>query len=78
MRISCCVPHCRRTIETESIQPVFDEWLCANHWRLVRPIRRKTYLRAKREALKYGIVIPQRLNVMWEIIKAEAMREAGL
>lgn len=45
-RISCCVPHCRRTrANTEG----WDSWICGEHWRLVPKKMRAVKNRNARE-----------------------------
>jgi len=44
-RISCCVPFCRRT--RKPVQ-VYEEWLCANHWRALPRDLRQEHSRLKR------------------------------
>ena len=44
-RLSCCVPHCRRTTREDC-----REWICAKHWALVPRKLRAEYSRAKRVA----------------------------
>lgn len=44
-RLSCCVPHCRRTTAEEC-----REWICGKHWPLVPRALRGEWSRAKRRA----------------------------
>ncbi len=55
-RISCCVPHCRRTrfhvsanVDVDGIAVDFAaEWICRNHWSPVPSALRKAHSQAKK------------------------------
>lgn len=46
VRLTCCVPFCRRTYRNDE---GFAEWICAPHWRAV-PLRYRRFRRKARNA----------------------------
>lgn len=48
-RLSCAVPFCGHTTGQ---WPHASEWICADHWRLVRPLVKRAISRARRQMLK--------------------------
>ena len=51
-RQGCLVPYCRRTRSTAGLESRSREWICATHWRLADPARRRNYNKLVRRALK--------------------------
>lgn len=76
-RLRCVVPFCPRT----SPKRDFDEWICGDHWRMVRKARRRAYGRHLKRWRRYGLYngglwIGWRL---WRVIRREAIeRSAGV
>lgn len=48
-RISCCVPHCRRTYHNRD---GYNSWICPTHWRLVPRTLRAEHAAEVRQARK--------------------------
>jgi hypothetical protein len=74
-RIRCVVPFCRRT--TARFKPP-TEWICGDHWRLVRKVMRRVYGRRKKEWRRYhhehdGIACDR----LWAFVKRRAIEAAG-
>lgn len=85
IRLNCLVPGCRRTRGDRKGDPVTDgmEWICGDHWRAVRPMRRKLYARARRrERNTLGLERGKAAILCWDLwsaLKTEAIeRAAGL
>jgi hypothetical protein len=64
-RIRCMVVHCNRTR-----RPGCDEWICAEHWKLIRRDRRRAF----RRAVARGEV--QVADMMWRRLVKEANDKA--
>lgn len=82
-RINCCVPFCKRTRK-----PINDatEWICGDHWKIVRKNRRRVYGRHKKRWRRFGpewtadkYLFCRRIRRLWNSLKREAIeRAAGL
>ena len=80
-RIPCVVPFCGRTTSAEKLSAKgHDQWLCADHWRLVDPRIKRLKARAERK-LRKGIGTPAVLQGIayrtWEKAKRQAIEAAG-
>lgn len=85
-RISCCVPHCRRTRKPDV---KISEWICGVHWTSTSKIDRTRYRLFKRQwraacADSWGgwkaaeaIEIRELADRYWELLKAEAIQRAA-
>lgn len=75
MRITCCVPFCWRTYGNPE---GFDEWICREHWKAIRPHRRKVYTRVKKEAKRTGAAHDAEVaGHIWAAMKKEAIERAA-
>lgn len=55
MRLSCCVPFCRRTRRMEDGMKPETEWICGKHWPLVsKTLRRRDSKLLRRYVRKFG------------------------
>lgn len=73
-RLPCCVPFCRRTIKGGE----FAEWICGEHWRLVRRDRRMVYARYRRLWRRSGKTqYVGACNGTWSALKREAVEAAA-
>lgn len=70
-RLNCVVPFCRRTAPKRE----FDEWLCGDHWRLIRHPRRRAYGRYLRRWRRYGHSNGAGWR-LWRTLKREAIERA--
>ncbi len=91
-RLSCCVPHCRRTTRNED---GYSNWICGIHWRLVSKYRRRRDSKLVRRYVKkfgrtpfwhYPGGSPQRIEAVrltslceksWELCRKQAIERAG-
>lgn len=85
-RLSCCVPHCRRTkpVSPEIVEldvvviDLAEEWVCSTHWRQV-PVRlRRLHSAAKRRlrerrTVRFALVAGR----IWERCKRAAIEAGG-
>lgn len=83
---ACCVPFCRRTSTLFK-----DEWLCADHWRLVDPQLKRLRTRLiRRWRLRYERTLPDSRAryvaavvwrrgdyAIWRRMKAQAIERAA-
>lgn len=84
LRLSCCVPFCRRTRGDRKGDPLTPtmEWLCQDHWLLVpeRLKRRRTKLRrlARRTPDPTRLARINRADTAaWKACKAAAIERAA-
>ncbi|MCS4088866.1 hypothetical protein [Rhizobium sp. BK176] len=62
MRISCCIPHCKRTrrhdpdlvVVDGRVLDFGDEWICQKHWSVLPPALRREHVTAKRKVKRLG------------------------
>lgn len=75
MRISCCVPGCKRTCSADRFG---SEWLCAKHWPLVaKGIKADHRLVVRRLCRKPTSMYLQRLEFeAWQACRADAIEKA--
>ena len=67
-RVLCCVPFCRRTMKRKH---EMEQFICANHWRLVpRRLRRLFNLAKRRERMHVA-------RYLWDKCKSRAIEAAG-
>lgn len=81
MRISCCVPLCRRTREHKSVPVIVEgevldfgaEWICQKHWSELPQELRRRHTSAKRAVRKAGTYEAEmESNVVWKQCKETA------
>ena len=83
-RLPCCVPFCRSTrgLRKADAGRMPGEWICAAHWRLVSPEKRRAKAKLQRLAMKAwtrGRTLPRLFCAAgdaWEAAKAEAIERA--
>lgn len=75
MRLACCVPGCRRTLQSDG---EFTEWICGRHWATTDKDIRKRFFLVRRRAKKLGWT-PLRIDLdksYWERLKKQAIERA--
>lgn len=76
LRISCCVPFCKRTKRKEE---GYSEWICQKHWSLVPAGRRRAYRRIRRQLRQRHEHWNARADRIWSRLKKVAIeRSMGL
>lgn len=86
VRLSCCVPFCRRTKAAKSevieldvaVIDLADEWICATHWRAVPARLRRLHSAAKRRlrrrrTVRFALVVSR----IWDKCQRAAIEAAG-
>ena len=72
MRISCCVPHCRRTKQNAE---GYAEWICAKHWSAVPRDKRRVWQRVRRDHRKGIPQFKRRVDRLWQRLKRIAIEK---
>lgn len=73
LRITCCVPYCRRTYRNDE---GFAEWICGDHWRAVPKDQRRAWARLRRRRRRGMPMAPERGARLWARLKRAAIEAA--
>lgn len=74
-RMRCIVPFCRHTRDRYR-NPVFNEWICGDHWKMLPKQRRKVYGRRMRKMRRFAIMGDEATNRLWRRLVAQATETA--
>lgn len=88
VRLSCCVPFCRRTFRNDKSGtpwPKFSETMCGKHWRLINVGRRRRYKKLERmlrnrKGVLQGALADRIVGLLWAEwgrMKAAAIERAA-
>lgn len=76
MRITCCVPFCKRTKPNPDRE--LAEWICSRHWQATSKGRREAYRTVARLVRKgYVDERGELMRKLWENLKRQAIERAA-